>query len=104
MSSSRDQISLMSVPGICLAVSTAWRTESGLRAPVNDVRLARPDQLDERAGHLLGDQHCLANEIVAGGPPAEAAAKAEAVNFAFSDRQVSRAGRRRERRLAVLSR
>ena len=28
MSSSRDQISLTGVPGICLAIATAWRTQS----------------------------------------------------------------------------
>ena len=45
--------------------------------PVQHVLLARPDQLDRRAGHLLGDQHRLAHVVVAGAAPAEAAAEME---------------------------
>ena len=33
-------------------------------AAVRHVLFARPDQLDRRARHLLGDQHGLANVIV----------------------------------------
>ena len=44
-------------------------------AAVRHVLLARPDQLDRRAGHLLGDRHRLAHPVVHRAAPAEAAAE-----------------------------
>ena len=73
-------------------------------AAVEHVLLARPDQLDRRARHLLRDRHRLAHEIVARRAPAEAAAEIEPVDVALADRQAGGIGRRRKRRLGVLRR
>ena len=62
-------------------------------AAVRHVLFARPDQLDRRAGHLLGDRDRLLH-VVVGGAPAESAAEQHLVHVAFGDRQ---AGGLRER-------
>ena len=46
---------------------------------VQHVLLARPDQLDRRARHLLGDRDRLADIVVEGAAPAEAAAEMDLV-------------------------
>ena len=68
---------------------------------VRHVLFARPDELDRRAGHLLGDQHGLA-DIVGAAAPAEAAAQQHLVDVALVDRQPGGLRRGGERRLAVL--
>ena len=65
------------------------------------VLLARPQQLDRRSGHLLGDRHRLA-DIIRHAAPAEAAAKDEFVYLAFFDRQSRSFQHRGKRRFAVL--
>ena len=57
---------------MCSAGQVALRVEPGRQlalrdrvvAAVQHVLLARPDQLDRRAGHLLGDGHRLAHLVV----------------------------------------
>src|SRR5260370_31654725 len=66
------------------------------------VLFARPDELDRRARHLLGDRHRLA-DIIDPAPAAEAAAAYGLVHIALADRQARLLRRRRERRLPVLS-
>ena len=74
---------------IALRVQRSGQLALGDRvvAPVQHVLLARPDQLDRRAGHLLGDQDGMADVVVAGRPPAEPAAQMQAVDLALRDRQ-----------------
>jgi hypothetical protein len=47
----------------------------------------RPDQLDRRARHLLGDQHRLAHPVVHRAAAAEAAAQVDLVDLALRRRQ-----------------
>ncbi len=68
---------------------------------VRHVLFARPDQLDRRARHLLGDQHGLA-DVIGAAAPAEAAAQQHLVDVALRDRQAGGFRRHGERRLAVL--
>ena len=70
-------------------------------AAVRHVFLARPDQLDRRARHLLGDQDRLP-DIVVRGAAAEAAAEHHLVDIAFLERQAGGLNDRREGKLAVL--
>ena len=58
-------------------------------AAVRHVLFARPQQLDRRARHLLGDQHGLA-DIVGLAAPAEAAAEHQLVHVAFVRGQARR--------------
>ena len=53
-------------------------------AAVRHVLLARPDQLDRRARHLLGDRHRLAHPVVHRAAPAEAAAEVQLVDLALA--------------------
>ena len=59
----------------------------GMIGAVRHVLFARPDQLDRRAGELLGDHHRLADIIVEGAAPAEAAAEMQLVDVALLLRQ-----------------
>ncbi len=67
------------------------------------VFLARPDQLDGRARHRLGDLHGLGDEVAAAAP-AETAAQVLLVDLALCWRQARRFGRGGERGVAVLRR
>ena len=69
----RGQIALVVEPAGQLAL------RDRMIAAVQHVLLARPDQLDRRARHLLGDQHRLAH-VVAAAAPAEAAAEHDLVD------------------------
>ncbi|MGY3508453.1 hypothetical protein ACVIQY_001428 [Bradyrhizobium sp. USDA 3051] len=68
---------------------------------VRHVLFARPQQLDRRARHLLGDQDGLA-DIVGLAAPAEAAARHHLVHVALLRRQARRFQRGREGCLAIL--
>ena len=68
---------------------------------VRHVLFARPQQLDRRARHLLGDRDRLA-DIVGHAAPAEAAAEHHLVHVAFFGRQAGGFQHRGERRFAVL--
>ncbi len=70
-------------------------------AAVRHVLFARPQQLDRRARHLLGDHHGL-TDVVGLAAPAEAAAEHQLVDVAFVGRQAGRLQHRGERRFAVL--
>ena len=97
---------------MCSAVTLPLRIEAGgqlaLRdrvvAAVRHVFFARPDELDRRARHLLGDRDRLAHPIVYGAAAAEAAAQQQLVDLAFRERQFGGLRRRGQRRLAVLRR
>ena len=65
------------------------------------VVFARPQQLDRRARHLLGDRDRLP-DIVGHAAPAEAAAEHQLVHLAFFGRQARGFQHRGERRFAVL--
>ena len=71
---------------------------------VQHVLLARPQQLDRRAGHLLGDRTACLHVVVERAAPAEAAAEMDLVHVALRDRQAGRCGNDRECGLAVLRR
>ena len=74
-------------------------------AALAHVLLARPEQLDRHAGHLLGDQHRLARPVlVQAAAPAVAAAEVDLVDLALVGRQAGGGQHRRERGLAVLRR
>ena len=68
------------------------------------VLLARPQQLDRRAGHLLGDLHRLMDVVLGRAAPAEAAAEVELVDLALVGRQAGGGEHCRERGFAVLRR
>ena len=68
---------------------------------VRHVLFARPDELDRRARHLLGDQHGLA-DIIRTAAPAEATAQQQLVDVALGDRQARGFRRGGEGRLTVL--
>ena len=76
---------------MCSAVDVALRVEPGAQlalrhrvvAAVQHVLLARPDQLDRRARHLLGDGHRLAHPV-GRAAPAEAAAEQLLVDLALA--------------------
>ena len=72
-------------------------------AAVRHVFLARPQQLDRRTRHLLGDRHRLAHVVRETAAP-EAAAEKHFVDIALAHRKPRGLGRRGERRLAVLRR
>ena len=90
-----DQVALGVEPGRQLG------HRRGMVLAVRHVLFARPDELDRRAGHLLGREHRLAH-IVRATAPAEAAAQHELVDLALGDRQAGRFRRRGQGRLAVL--
>jgi hypothetical protein len=71
---------------------------------VQHVLLARPEQLDRRARHLLGNQHRLAHPVVHRAAAAETAAEVHLVDLAFRGRQARGLGRRGQRGFAVLRR
>ena len=76
-------------------------------AALQHVLLARPDQLDRRAGHLLGDDHRLAHPVVHRAAPAEAAAEVDLVDLALrrpAGRRPRRSRPARPRRSASASR
>ena len=73
-------------------------------AALQHVLLARPEQLDRRAGHLLGDVHRLRDVVLERAAPAEAAAEVDLVDVALVRRQAGGREQRRERGLAVLRR
>ncbi len=73
-------------------------------AAMGHVLLARPDQLDRRARHLLGDQHYLAHPIMHRAAPTETAAEVDLVGFALRQRQARGLGGCSQRRLAILRR
>ena len=73
-------------------------------AAVQHVLFARPDELDRRAGHLLGDGHDLAHPVVHRAAATEAAAQQQLVDVALGKRQAGGLGGRGQRRLAVLRR
>ena len=73
-------------------------------AAVQHVLLARPEQLDRRAGHLLGDRTAWRDIVLECAAPAEAAAEMDLVDLALVGRQAGGRQRRRERGLAVLRR
>ena len=79
----RDQVLLVVEAGAHLAL------RDRVVAAVGHVLFARPEQLDRRAGHLLGDGDRLA-DIVVVAAPAEAAAEIGLVDLALA----RRAGRR----------
>ena len=54
---------------------------------VRHVLFARPDRLDRHARHLLGDQHRVAHEIMAGRAPAESAAEVMAIDLVLVGRK-----------------
>ncbi|MEY9170422.1 hypothetical protein ABIF15_001654 [Bradyrhizobium elkanii] len=91
----RDQI----VVGIERAGQLALRDRVILA--VLHVLFARPQQLDRRARHLLGDRHRLPH-IVGHAAPAEAAAKHQLVHVDLLRRQAGGLERRGEGRLAIL--
>ncbi len=68
---------------------------------MHHVFFARPDELHRRAGHLLGDQHGLA-DIVRPAAPAEAAAEHHLGHVALGDRQFGCFRRGGKCRFAVL--
>jgi signal transduction histidine kinase len=69
---------------------------------VQHVLLARPDQLDRRAGDLTGDVDGLADIVLEVAATAEAAAEVQLVDVALLDRQLGGDRGRGEARLAVL--
>ena len=73
-------------------------------AAVQHVFLARPDELDRRAWHLLRDGDRLAHPVVHGAAAAEPAAQEQLVDVAFRERQIGGLGSGGERGLAVLRR
>ena len=93
----------------------ALRVEAGGQLALRDrvvaavlhVFFARPDQLDRRARHLLGDRHRLAHPVVHCAAPAEAAAEQQLVDLALREPAGPRLRRRRRappRRSASASR
>ena len=77
---------------MCSAVTLPSRIEArgqlALRdrvvAAVRHVFFARPDELDRRARHLLGDRDDLAHPVVHGAAAAEAAAQQQLVDVALA--------------------
>ena len=72
-------------------------------AAVRHVLFARPDQLDRRARHLLGDRHRLAHIVLWPRRP-KPPPRMMLVHVAFVGRQAGGFRHRRERGLAVLRR
>ena len=73
-------------------------------AAMRHILFARPDQLDRRPRHLLGDQHRLLDEVMRRGAAAKATAQVHSVHVAFADRKPGRGGSDREGGLGVLGR
>src|SRR5882672_7910012 len=69
------------------------------------VLLARPEQLDRRTGHLLGDQDRLRDVVIRiRAAPAEASAEHRLVDVDLVGRQAGRGKDRRERAFGILRR
>ena len=68
------------------------------------VLLARPQQLDRCAGHLLRDGNGLLDEVVKGPAPSEASAEMDLVDVALARRQSGGFGSSLQSRLAILCR
>ena len=62
----------------------------GVIAALHHVLFARPEQLDRRARHLLGDADSLMHVVLERAAPAEAAAEVDHVHFALVGRQALR--------------
>ena len=93
------------------ADEVALRVEAGRQLALRDrpvevvrlILLAAPDQLDRRAGELLGDRDRLAHVVLRAAAPAEAAAEVDAVHLALAraaGRRLPTARRARPRRSA----
>ncbi len=93
----------------CKRREIALVVESGGQATLRDrmiravlhVLLARPQQLDRRARHLLGDLYRL-GDVVGSTPATEAGTQHDLVDLNLAGRQAGSFHRRGERRLAVL--
>jgi hypothetical protein len=68
------------------------------------ILLARPDQLDRRPWHLLGNEHRLLDKVMRRGAASKATAKVHPVHVAFADRKLGCGGRDSEGGLGVLGR
>ena len=75
----------------------------GVVLAVQHVLLARPQQFDRRARHLLGNQHRL-GDIVGHAAPAKTTAKMQLVHIALGNRQAGSLGGGSQGSLAILRR
>ena len=97
---------------MCRAVRLPLVVEAGGHLALRDrmipavrhVLFARPDQLDRRAGHFLGDRDRLAHIVRPRPRRPKPPPRTDLVELAFADRQSGCFRHRRQRRLAVLRR